>query len=147
MLGGYAPLPLRLVADALRGLSASQHARLCADLTATVASAPFGIVTYEQTGATALDFVGYTGMNGVGEDAAPTIEAISTGVCKVTWADAYTDDYGNTAGVKLRHGLASCHTSSARRLATVTQESPTLMRVRTFFTASTINARVTLVVW
>ena len=46
-LGGFAPLPLRLGGSAEQGVTAAQHARLCADLVALSRVQPFAVLVYD----------------------------------------------------------------------------------------------------
>lgn len=144
-LGGFAPLPLRLIADELRGLSAAQHARLCASLTATVKTCPFAIITFNTDGTA---FQSYLAMHGEGEFVSPTIANISTGIATVEWEDDYEDDYENRRGVVLRHAMVTAHGAVAI-FPVADLETATRVRVRSTRVSSdtVIDAVVTLVVW
>lgn len=147
MLGGFAPLPLRLVADDLRGLSAAQHARLCTDLRSAVEAAPFAVITGSWTLSTAT-ITSYLGQNGVGLAAAPAIVDIGSGFRELTWAAAYTDDYGIVTGTRIKHAIASIN-ATAEAYISPTVTDPLNVRLRGFgATGSTlVNASWTLVVY
>lgn len=91
MLGSLNPLPMRLVADALQGLSAEQHARLSADLRCSVRTMPLAALFAGPTGV-----FSYTSQMNVGVAFAPTLVAVSTGVYTLAWQAAYSDSFGNS---------------------------------------------------
>lgn len=147
MLGGFAPLPLRLVADALSGLSAAQHARLCADLRASVEVAPFAVIVGVWT-SSAATITSYLGQNGIGLASAPAIADIGSGFRELTWDAAYTDDYDVVTATRIQHAEASI-SATAESYINPTVTNPLQVRLRAFnATGSTLSdATWTLVVY
>lgn len=130
MLGGYAPLPLRLVADSLQGLSAQQHARLSADLKATVRTVPFAVLTVNISGTTAT-ITSYIGQNGVGLGAAPTTTSIGAAFFDIEWGVAFEDDYGNIGATNITRAEISM-SSTVERYGVATVQNRRTVRVRPF---------------
>ena len=114
MLGGLAPLPIRLGGGALDGLTAEQHARLAADLAGAVRSCPFAVFTYTKVGPD-VTFDSYNGMNGVGLEHVPTPTVTGAGEVTFEWPMSLEDPYGRGEPVHLRHGKVTCHGATARR--------------------------------
>lgn len=130
MLGGLAPLPLRLVADALQGLSAQQHARLSADLSAAVSTVPFAVMLANFSGTTG-EITSYIGQNGVGLSHAPTLTYVGTGIRDFVWSDGYKDDYGSYGATNIvKADISLNSTFEFYGLATVTDRRT--VRVRGF---------------
>jgi hypothetical protein len=91
-LGGV--LPLRLGGSATNGVTAAQHARICADLVATYRTTPFAAWTFSKSGAT-VTIYGYRGRNGAGPAHAPTPTVNGSGDVTFAWPDAvYEDELG-----------------------------------------------------
>lgn len=130
-LGGHAPLPIRLGGTALNGLTAEQHARLCADMVAFVRSAKLAKATVEQTGAVTGNVLAYNGQNGIGLAHAPVPTFDATGDFILTFPNRWEDDYGNSYAVKIRRCRVSCGDSAARYV-TWTLNAPNVVRIRTF---------------
>lgn len=88
-LGGM--LPLRLGGSATNGWSASQHARLVADLIACKRTMPIASWRYNETTDTISDFIGW---EGAGPSFAPTTSGSGTGSVTFSWSDrGFADPY------------------------------------------------------
>lgn len=89
--GAFAPFPFRLGGSPEEGLTASQHARLVADMVAFVRSMPLAVMTVNKVGST-VTIEGYHGQNGVGLAHAPTAADAGPGLFTLTWARSYPTD-------------------------------------------------------
>lgn len=112
--GGFCPLPARLGGDALTGWTASQHARMAADLVAVKRTGPLCVFSWTQAGAGILPVViSYTGMNGTGLAYAP---GGITGQLGFAWSPGrFTDAYGVSCPILPRHAVVSIQSSSYAR--------------------------------
>lgn len=107
MLGGFAPLPIRLGGTDREGWTAAQHARAADHLAAIVRTLPFAWVRVERS--PSLRVAAYCGMDGIGAPFAPHI--IASGAGEVTvwweWARETLDAYGQHEPVTIRHATAN----------------------------------------
>lgn len=92
MFGAFAPLPIRLGGTAQNGLTAAQHARLCADMVAMARTLPLARIglTTGQTGVRHYQAQPITGVAN-----APTISvgAPGAGWVRATWPEGYRDPW------------------------------------------------------
>ena len=147
-LGGFAPLPLRLGGTPTDGITAEQWSRLAADLSAVVRTAPFAIITIQQTGDAVAVLVAYQAQHGVGVSHAPTIVANGAGRLTITWAPAYTDPFGNAQAVNIKHADAMALSAGAALMATVDLTGRADVDVRTFdTTGAETSTTVTVAVY
>ena len=89
MFGGFAPLPLRLGGSTTNGLTAAQHARVCADMVAMVRRAQLARIGLT-TGSTVVS--SYQALWETGIANAPIITA-GVGWVKATWAAGFRDPF------------------------------------------------------
>lgn len=147
-LGGLAPCPLPLGGTPLDGLTSQQHARLCADLKAAVATAPFAIITFNTSDPVPT---AYLGQHGVGVLAAPTITVLGVGDARVAWEASYTDEYDVAQGTNIKHAEALVHSLGIfpASNAYVEIETPRQVRVRVEDRPGSVptHRTVSLVVW
>ena len=129
--GAKAPLPLRLGGSPTKGLTARQHARLCATMVALVRSSKLAVVTVEQTGVGYGSILSYNGQDGVGLSHAPAPSFDATGNIKLTFPYRWVDGYENSYPLHIRHCRVSCGTTVMRE-ATYTILSPNVVRIYTF---------------
>jgi hypothetical protein len=130
-LGGLVPCPIPLGGTSQDGLTAAQHARICADLIAVVATAPLAWVR-GHTGNTSPNV--YVSQFDVGLAAAPTVTPNGSGDVSISWESSFTDDFGNSGSLVIRHAEATiCGTASpGNRIVTAEIVAPNAIRVRTF---------------
>lgn len=114
-LGGFAPFPLPLGGTAVDGLTAEQHARLSADLSACVRTVPFAMLHWSMATGTIIN---YRGQHGLGVSAAPTLIDNGLGDWTVQWEPSYLDEYGIACPTNIKWGRAN-HTALASRFAQV----------------------------
>ena len=149
-LGGFAPCPLPLGGTSLDGLTAEQHARLCADLKASILTAPFAVIRFNTGSASPY---AYVAQHGVGELVAPVITLLpGGGDARLTWSASYLDEYDNAYSTSITQAVATpSPTLGLYTVATVEIESARSVRVRTFYSflglPFNIDCDVTLVVW
>jgi hypothetical protein len=105
-LGAFSPLPLRL-SDHKDGLSARQHARICADLVAMVRSAPLAIIRVSLDTGDVLASLAQFGFT------APTVVVNATGHITVTWPRSHADQFDAAAAMNLTSARASSHSATA----------------------------------
>lgn len=100
MLGGFCPLPWRLNNDPISGWAASQHARVCADLTAAAFASSLAIIHVETTGNT-IDW--YNSRYGVGLSYVPNFVYTPGAVpsYEFTWETSYQDSYERQHLIKI----------------------------------------------
>jgi hypothetical protein len=101
-------MPLRLGGGKLDGWAPQQHARACADATAMARAKPLAVITLEPNHILwTVTIYAYNGQHGQGIAAAPTCVVGGIGHTVLTWAPAYTDDYGMTTPTRIRHAKAT----------------------------------------
>jgi hypothetical protein len=93
MLGGFAPLPIRLGGTAQNGLTAAQHARICADMVAMARTMPLARIGLT-TGQTGVRHYQAQPITGVANAPDISIGAPGAGWVRVTWPEGYTDPFG-----------------------------------------------------
>lgn len=144
-LGGLAPCPLPLGGTKLDGLTAEQHARICADLRAAVATAPFAVLHADTSGV----IHAYTAQHGVGVLAAPAIAVVAPNEAVLTWEPSYLDEYDNAQATYIKHAVATGRIAPfVSPLAVATILTPRSVRVRTYLsTGAGVAADFSLVVW
>jgi len=134
MFGGFAPLPIRLGGSSTEGLTAAQHARLCADLVACVKTAPLARIA-GKTGSD--DVYAYNGQPSLGIVNAPSI-AFAVGSATMTWPVGYEGPFGQFHALKIRAAkvaaVAPFGVPSAR-IVTYSIDAPNVVTVRSFNTA------------
>lgn len=143
-LGAFAPFPFRLGGSSVEGLTAAQHARICADLVAAKQAAPLAVVTVTRASSTSVSIVKYFGQNGIGLANAPAL-AFNTGTpdLSVTLTFApFTDPYGITVypDFTTAHGAVSQPTSSAPELFQLMSAGNNVVKFTVF--ASTTSSEV-----
>lgn len=142
--GGFCPLPLRLGGDPLVGVSAEQWARLSADLTAQVRTAPFAVMTYDPVGPTVIS---YQAQHGIGIVRAPSGVLAGASAVTWTWNLNYTNDYDEITPTRINYAMATAHGATAA-FARVQISNTSEMKVTTFDAAgSEIAVRTTIVVY
>lgn len=141
MFGAYAPLPLRLGDE----FSATQHARIAADLVAAKRTCPFAVITID-IGASSATLVSYTGRNGSGADAAPTLLYVA-GEVQLTWDKSWLDEYEREHVVNIGH-LDPSVSSTTLKIANAYKNNANTVTVGLFTAAGSLTTgRVTLVVY
>ena len=110
--GAFCPLPFRLGGTSEEGLTAAQHARLCADLVAVKRTLPLAVITFTPIAGNVI-IHDYTGLNGIGSAFAPTPTWINTGQVGFNWAShSFEDPYEIVHQYALRHGHATVHSNA-----------------------------------
>lgn len=132
MLGGFAPLPLRLSPVARTGWSASAHARAAADLVAAKRTAPLAVLTYTSSGG-GVTLHNCWSMVEIGTVSAyaPTLTRSATGVVLVTFPVQVADEYDISGTLCIRGARATLNGTTAG-LRAIEIVSPNSVRVRTF---------------
>jgi hypothetical protein len=128
-LGAFAPLPIRLGGSAADGWTATQHARVCADMVSVKRTAPLAVVSVTVNASTATAsgiFQGTSGYSSVG--AVRNADGDATFSLPATWSDAYGVEHRvvprvaeGTCANNMVHTFASCMCSvsgSAIRVVT-----------------------------
>lgn len=162
-LGALAPLPIRLGGTPENGVTAKQHARLCADLVAVKRTLPFAVVTlvgtddiggyqpnvesvYSQVGVSTTTYTGntptYTWQ--------PTTLVLDVGTYYLSWSASFVDAYGVREPVNFKHARATVHGSTAAAAhCAVTANTVTVYVYEQAAGGPALFAdqRVTLVVW
>lgn len=128
-LGGFCPLPIRLGGSPIKGLTARQHARLCATMVALVRSSKLAVVTIDRSGPTVGSIVAYNGQNGIGLAHAPVLTLAGAGEFDLTFPHRWEDKYGHSYPVHIRHARATPIYAIAR-MATCTITAPNVVHVR-----------------
>lgn len=132
-LGGFAPCPLPLGGSATDGLAAEQHARIAADLKATVLTAPLAVLVVAG-GSTQI----YMAQFGKGfyepyvAGVTPLVSGGGVGIVNVDFPTSYKDEYDNAQAVNIRHvEVTQCWTPAdlAPRYFTCTINTPTSLTV------------------
>lgn len=116
--GGMCPLPWRLGGDASTGLTAEQHARICADMVAVKRTASFCTFGWAIAGggATVPTVSDYRGMNGVGSDYAPTVNSFASNTITFRWlASRFLDPYQVAAPWLPRHAVVTLNRATYGR--------------------------------
>lgn len=115
--GGFCPLPLRLGGDETSGWTATQHARLAADLVCAKRATPLAVITFT------IDSVGgnvtthaYHGRNGEGAGAAPTVTIAALGDCTIVWPYVDVDDFERDAPWNITRAIGTPHTTGGGKL-------------------------------
>jgi hypothetical protein len=146
-LGAYAPLPLRLGGSATEGVTAAQHARLCADLVAVKRVQPLAVWTYNKSGG-AITIESFHAMHGVGVQFGPdTLTSLGDGDVSMRFtAMSFTDAYGIVHPINIRHAIAVPHANigvyASVELITF------IMRIRTRRDDGVlVDARTTVRIW
>jgi hypothetical protein len=114
--GAHCPSPVRLGGSLTEGITAGQHARLCADVAAIKRVAPLAAWTFTQDSSSpyGITIVSYFGMNGAGSLYAPTATVNSQGDVNFQWSSGYfEDEYEQQHAFKIRHMLGSSHNNSS----------------------------------
>jgi hypothetical protein len=145
--GGFCPLPIRLGGNSESGWTATQHARLCADLSALKRTTPLAVVTFtpDSVGGT-VALHGYYGRDGVGSGFAPSISITGAGDCTINWDSAFVDDFDRVAPWNITMARGGIHSSAGGRMAFVPARNT--VRVRTFTHAgAAVDHKVTVVVY
>lgn len=107
--GAFCPLPFRLGGSSEEGLTAAQHARLCADLVAVKRTVPLAVFTYNPTGNAITN---YLGVNGFGSTFAPTPTWTNTGRIGFNWpTHSFEDPYEIVQPFAVRHATATVHST------------------------------------
>jgi hypothetical protein len=113
-LGGFCPLPLRLGGEDHSSWTPEQHARVCADVSAMVASAPLALVTFNTNlGGSSLTINSFESQWKTGISNAPTATILGMSSVKFDFPLTAIDDYGITHPVQIRHAVAQVHGSVA----------------------------------
>lgn len=89
-------LPQRLGGSKEEGWTATQHARVCADLLAAVRTLPYATLVADGTTITS-----YRAMPGLAAASQPTITLFSPGIWTVEFDDGPQDEYEITGPVKI----------------------------------------------
>lgn len=151
--GAFAPFPLRLGGSTEEGFTATQHARLCADLVAAKRTSPLAIITYERV-AGVVTVLSYLGHNGSGLAYAPDPSLsvdLSTGLAAFQWSgSSFIDPYGVSRPFKLRDAKASAHhgTGATKAVCFVNYLDTYQLMVATYNSSGTAtDARATVAVW
>ena len=120
MLGGFAPLPLRLGGVSAEGVTAPQHARLAADLAAIARVMPFAVFRFSQTALNVPTVQVYYGRNGAGVNHAPSWVALG-GDLEVEWTfgATYSDPNRRSSSIAIRHAMVTSNTTGVLALVTV----------------------------
>jgi hypothetical protein len=143
MLGGFAPLPIRLGGPRNTGVTAAQHARLCADLAAVVRVVPFAVFRFSQDALDTVTVRAYYGRNGNGVNYAPTPNPQGGVDMEVQWdfEGIYSDPYDRSSSIAVRHVVVTSNTAGvAAAIASV----PVTNRV---VTTQSGAGDVTVAVW
>lgn len=151
--GAYAPMPLRLGGSVAEGMSASQHARLCADLVAVKRVMPLAAWTFFQqdTPPYSTAITSYFGMNGSGLLYAPTLSVNDLGDVDFQWSSAFfEDEYGQQHPRKLRAFMGTSASTglgySGNAAVVIISEIVRGVNVRwgtnTIYAAGTVSVRV-----
>jgi hypothetical protein len=134
--GGFCPLPLRLGGSPTEGWSATQHARVAADLSALNSAATFARITFTIT-AGVVTIVDYQGTNGNGLAHAPAAISGGTGLATLFWDRAIEDDYEVTDITSILHARATAH-GSTMAVATVEVTSSAVVEIRRYNAAGSL---------
>lgn len=136
--GLFAPLPIRLGGSDAAGWSATDHARMCADLVAAKRAAPIAVFTYTLA-AGVVTMHSYLGQNGAGTAYAPdSIVIVGTGIVTFTWTTGtFTDAYEIEYPIAIKTGRATGHgATDFRGLVTVFANGVTVKTVNSAGTAT-----------
>lgn len=114
MLGGYAPLPLRLQRGNLDGITAEQWVRMSADVAAASRTLPFAVlhIAHDPVAATAT-LLHYVGRNGVGVLASPFQLINDNAYFYVTANSQWTDELGEAHAFEFLAASVSPYGASA----------------------------------
>jgi hypothetical protein len=137
------------VTNPLTDISAEQHARMCEDTAAITRTAPFATLTVQcddvtpgpptitaidmMTGVQLASYVGNVPPTGF-----PSASRLGNSAVRVTFASSYSDDYGVSESLTIRHAKASPHGTTALTEA-VTVASPDV-EVRIFVSNTGVAA-------
>ncbi len=147
-LGGV--LPLRLGGSETNGLTAAQHARICADLVAASRTVPFASWSYTKSGAT-VTVSNYSGRNGTGPAFAPTPTVNGTGDVTWSWAsNVYEDEREEIAVIAIRGAQTSSGSFGAPAQGSVSTTTVTArtIRITSFDLAGTaVDVSVSVTAW
>lgn len=150
---------LRGVIDPATDISAEQFARMTADLSAMCRVIPFATITLTmndtapaaptisrammQTGVRTTSYSGGSAPSGF-----PSAARVSNGVCTVTFASSYTDEYGVTGAFSVQSPIVQLNGTSSQ-FASVTRDSATQVTIRAWTDAGAAvsDPTVTLMVW
>lgn len=116
MFGLFAPCPIRLTAvDSVHGWSSRQHARMCADVSASWRTLPLAVMTV-QVNASSVQLIAYNGRNGSGTAHAPALTwTSSTRPCLAVWANSYENDFEEIVSWSIRHAISKVHWSGSQK--------------------------------
>ncbi len=145
--GVFAPLPLRLGGSDTSGITATQHARLCADLVAIKRAAPLCWLTYTLS-AGVVTIHAYHGQNGSGTVYAPdSVTVLGTGQVQFKWtARSFEDSYEVSYPLAIRCGKIAGHgTVSIRGAVTVLANGFTITTRNS--AGALADAKVTACLW
>lgn len=146
--GGFAPLPIRLGGSATEGLTAVQHARICADLCAAKRTMPFARLTFTKSGSTiTVDW--YVDTTGNYTASFPvTLTAVGTGITEITFPAAVENEYEVSEPVNIKSAKTAADSATSIK-TTYTIVSPNKIRVYSFngTTNAAADATVTVAVW
>jgi hypothetical protein len=144
-IGGQ--LPVRLRGTPQNGVTAAQHARLCADWYAVRQTAPLAHFTWVVSGGVAT-ITYYRGMNGSGLAYAPnhvTVGEFSGNQLLFRWdVPVFTDPYGVDRGFRIKHAIVGAIGGGFREsnYVIVASTAGHGIRVNQFNSAGTIVAPV-----
>jgi hypothetical protein len=142
VFGAFCPLPLRLSADQLTGLSAAQYCRLAADMLAMRRLRKIARLTFIQD--TTPTLVAYTGINGSGPGAAPTLATVSTGVTTITFPEYYPSASGQARPISLRGARWGSTGYSPRRVQVACSGNNVATVTVTTFGGTPVDATLSL---
>ena len=133
--------------DPTTDVSAEQFSREVADIAAMARTSPFAVMTYTQddTGTNDPTVNYYDAHHGSGAAKAPTLTRNGDGDVTITWDASYSDPYGVSQSVALRHVKATAHGSGNVNAVCDWTPGDRVVRVRCF-TADTGAAATDLVV-
>lgn len=145
--GTFAPLPLRLGGSPTEGLTAEQHARICADLVAVRNTAPVFVCNFTKSGAT-FTINWYAGADSSSAaDPAFSFSNGGTGVSTLTFGLNWENEYERPEPFMFRGADASYQAATAGGAA-ARVTAANVVEVRTFDGTSTpVDGTATVVVY